>query len=536
MSVYFEQVEQELRGALRRQAHLPWYVRLRLRRPRALIAALTCLVIAAPALAAAAGAFETGTPVGPPVPAIANAFDGVALPGSVDLLPLRVADPDGGPPWAIRSVKTTRGLECLQLGRYVNGTIGVLGTDGAFANDGRFHPLSSNVFEFTFSCGALDGGGHAFINEADTAIPTSALANANTSAGGCYQVPVRLDGHARPVCPKADLRDVFFGLLGPDATSLTYRTASGALINQHTSGPGGAYLIVIEHSGGIGGETGGPTLSSGVDTSPIQTVNYTAGRVCNLTAPLKHLLRSTAAWRRALDARFPTLAKALKNAAAQASAPGFYIQGDVPKRDLQEIRAIVRSPAYQRFVRTHRDLLPKTPPLARSSCPAVGYVAPHARLLTHAQVAAPISARVESSRSYCVSPTEIARPCAATVPPGYRRVPRRVARRNVLLVVTWTSRVAVTNQDAHYEVYNTNIAGNYNDCAGGGTSFGPTQTNLRAGQRAIFTTWMPRQCMGTTHGSVDFVQDTGPAGSIPVPAQPGEGPDIPVGTFTATVP
>ena len=39
-----------------------------------------------------------------------------------------------------------------------------------------------------------------------------------------------------------------------------------------------------------------------------------------------------------------------------------------------------------------------------------------------------------------------------------------------------------------------------------------------------------------TSESVVFVEDNGPAGSIPVPAQPGEGPDIRVGKFSVVVP
>ena len=156
--------------------------------------------------------------------------------------------------------------------------------------------------------------------------------------------------------------------------------------------------------------------------------------------------------------------------------------------------------------------------------------------MTSAQVKTPIRARVESAKSYCVSPTEVARPCGAVAPAGFRRVRAQIARTNFLLVVTWRTRVAVTNQDAHYEVYNTNTGAGHKDCATGGTSFGPTQTDLTTGQEVVFTTWMPRQCPGVSQGSVVFVQDTGPAGSVPVPAQPGEGPDIPVGKFNVVVP
>ena len=56
------------------------------------------------------------------------------------LLPLRVPDPAGGPPWGLRMVTTSRGLACLQLGRVVGDQLGVL-RQGIARNDGRFHPL-----------------------------------------------------------------------------------------------------------------------------------------------------------------------------------------------------------------------------------------------------------------------------------------------------------------------------------------------------------------------------------------------------------
>jgi hypothetical protein len=64
MSDYFDTVEQELRHALRRHAHLPWYARLRLRHPRTLVAAVACFVIGGPALAVALGVLN-GQPSAP---------------------------------------------------------------------------------------------------------------------------------------------------------------------------------------------------------------------------------------------------------------------------------------------------------------------------------------------------------------------------------------------------------------------------------------------------------------------------------------
>lgn len=62
MSDYFEQVERELRSAVRRQAHLPWLVRLRARHPRTLMVVLVGLLSAGPALAVA-GLFHGSTEI-----------------------------------------------------------------------------------------------------------------------------------------------------------------------------------------------------------------------------------------------------------------------------------------------------------------------------------------------------------------------------------------------------------------------------------------------------------------------------------------
>jgi hypothetical protein len=116
MSDYFDRVEQELREAVRRRAHAPWYARLRLGRSRPLVVLVACLIAAGSALAAS-GVFQTGSPVEPVSPFVPDAGRGVAIAGSVRLLALRVSDPDGGPPWGLRVLKTTRlpRRRCLQL-------------------------------------------------------------------------------------------------------------------------------------------------------------------------------------------------------------------------------------------------------------------------------------------------------------------------------------------------------------------------------------------------------------------------------------
>ena len=291
---------EELRDRLRThfenatlQPHKEWFVRAHRWRPLALIAVL---VLGGTTVAlAAAGVFQTGTPVGPYIGAQPNAFEGVAVPGSLRLLSLRVADPAGGPPWVLRALRTTRGLECVELGRLVDGKIGVIGEDGAFSDDGRFHPLSENAFELGFNCGALDARGHAFTVDVAYAIPASGLATGRQH-GGCTdpQAPTtrrpraltrRTPRPSGPICPPGSLRDVYFGMLGPDATSVNYTTSSGQLATTPTAGPDGAFLIVLRHtSGRPQGESGGPTLTD-YSTNPIRGVSYTDGRSCKLAGP-----------------------------------------------------------------------------------------------------------------------------------------------------------------------------------------------------------------------------------------------------------
>ena len=50
---------------------------------------------------------------------------------------------------------------------------------------------------------------------------------------------------ARPVCPAGSLRNVFYGLLGPEAAAVTFRDATGRLVRQPVSRPEGAYLVVL---------------------------------------------------------------------------------------------------------------------------------------------------------------------------------------------------------------------------------------------------------------------------------------------------
>jgi hypothetical protein len=270
MTEYFDHVERELRGAVRRHAHLPWYVRLRRRHPRGLVVVVAALVIAAPA-AAAVGLLQGGSSVPPNEPPIPNAFNGVGIRSSARLLALRAPDPAGGPSWGLRLVRTSRGLLCVQVGRVAFGTVGALGRDGAFGNDGRFHPFSVS-YESGPPCVAPDARGNGFLNVAEYGIPASALVGDDA---GCR----RTAG-----CPTRDTRNLYFGLLGPDATSVTHLTASGGLTTTPTSGPDGAYLIVLPDT--LPSENGGFTYDAAVVPGAVRSVHYRDGHSCTVARRL----------------------------------------------------------------------------------------------------------------------------------------------------------------------------------------------------------------------------------------------------------
>lgn len=434
----------------------------------------------------AAGVFHRGTTLGPEVPPSPSTNEGVAIPRSVELLRLRVADPGGGLPWGIRVVRTTRGLTCVDVGRVDFNTVGVLGQDGAFGDDGRFHPISENVFG-PLACDTTDARGNGFVNVALQNAPASGLLGGPPAAGGCHpaeelsRVERRFlaksrrhapPGAARPTCPQADMREIYFGLLGPDARSITYRGPGAGLQTIATSGLQGAYLLVlpqatkgclapapIESRGrshcpyAFRGDRGGPELESGV----ISAVSYRDGHTCQVPAP-----------------------------GTEASLFGH--------------------------------------------CRPVGFVSPPRHRFTTAQLATPISVRALPARSYCTR-GEIIQPCDGRVPSGFRRLTGGAPA--LLVQVGFTSRVAIPDSRSYYE---TELSfSRRRGCTVGGSG-GPTNSDIRAGQRVSSWMFVPYSCPGVVHGSVSYVPTEGAATSMPVLGLPGQGKPVLVGRFSFTVP
>ena len=98
---------------------------------------------------------------------------------------------------------------------------------------------------------------------------------------------------------------------------------------------------------------------------------------------------------------------------------------------------------------------------------------------------------------------------------------------------SFTSRVAIPNSRSYYEI---NLAfPQSRRCTTGGTG-GPTNTDIRAGQRVVQRMFVPYGCHGLVHGTVVYVPTVGPASSMPVPGLQGQTGSIPVGRFSFVVP
>lgn len=231
--------EQNAAGRSRLRAAPAW-ARGRLR----LLALTTVGILASTTAALAAGGV---IPIGSPVPPDKSLHreSGVGVPvrsGATKLLALRAPDPRGGPPWGMRIVRTSREEVCLQIGRVAHGRLGELGIDGAFHNDGELHPRPASSLPARPPGGLMSEASNQntectlagqAVSVADPLVPSSAaalrLANPHAMA-------------SLEAIPRRELRNVYYGLLGPQAVSVTYR--AGGATHTEPVAAGGAYLIV----------------------------------------------------------------------------------------------------------------------------------------------------------------------------------------------------------------------------------------------------------------------------------------------------
>jgi hypothetical protein len=198
--------------------------RWRGRRWLALPAVLGAIAVTGAAFAAT-GALLTGEPARPaphPRP-LEDPRESIAIvPSSVQLADARVADPDGGPPWGVRTMRTATGNLCAQVGRLVDGRIGVIGFDG------RFHdlPLRADVASV---CDFHPGppGGRPRASRAGARVrgdlyvpPRSTIqldSSGRTLREGCADGP---DAGTIVLCDTLRSRRVAWGILRPDVREL----------------------------------------------------------------------------------------------------------------------------------------------------------------------------------------------------------------------------------------------------------------------------------------------------------------------------
>lgn len=273
MTDYLDRLEQQLIEAVPRPTQEPSPRRSTHRRgiPLGLIVAAVLLAVTATALAFT-GLLATGPAVRPTRGLSPTAGLGVPARGGSRLLALSAPDPAGGLPWGMRIIHTTRDLVCIQVGRLYHGELGLLGRDGAFADDGRFHPLGPDAIGRDLGIGSPASSRNCqppglLSSQEIVGIPQSGLAGESVGK----------------TVGSAERRLISFGLLGPHAQSVTYRV-DGHLHTIAVEPVTGAYLIVLpDPRAGARGETGGGTFSEGPispgSPGPLTAITYRVGGV-----------------------------------------------------------------------------------------------------------------------------------------------------------------------------------------------------------------------------------------------------------------
>ena len=476
MSDFFDQVGRDLGDAVEHRRHLPWHVRIRSsRRRNVVVGVLAALVVATPAVAAVAHWFGSGAPDRFPMSS-ASQLSGRELPGTTaQLLGLRVADPHGGPAWGMRMLRTTRGDTCIQIGRVQGDQVGSLGIDHAWNDDHLFHAFPADAV--TEDCGTTDGAGHAFLNLSDAALPSSAEPTFGASGPQARSCEPANQGHrSQPICPAGAMRIVFAGLLGPDATDVTYRSPDGMTKTEPTSGPDGAYLIVVTR-----------TRST--------CEHYGWGNPDEL-----------------------------------ASCAGESFSGASPSR------GAVTAVSYRR----HAACIVKRHGLTGQGCPPVGYVADRSPEITHAELATPITVHVTHGRRWCsrTGPYRanafswIA--CDTSVPAGYQRfdmTSRGPVDAGVLVNISLTAREPVTSSRSWYEIH----IDYPRSCGSGGVGGKLGLGNIHAGQTLRFQDFEDARCTGTFHAAIGYQPSAGPVMQAEAGGgQPGRDGSTRVARFTYT--
>jgi hypothetical protein len=266
------------------------------------------------------------------------------------------------------------------------------------------------------------------------------------------------------------------------------------------------------------GETGGPTLNA---FGAVRAVNYRDGSSCHLPDGAEVRAREHAeetAFRNRLRERYPAIYRKLREAEAQMRGT------HLSSRETKELESVRLPSGYS----------PESP------CPAVGYVPLRTHHFTHSELATQVKVHIESASSYCEKRTHV-EPCGPVPPAGFRRIPIQPGRHELLVLISFKTRIAITNYNRHYEIQTT-AARSANDprCpgggGGGGGTFAPSDSDYRVGQEVLSSEFIAAECHGTYHVNVGLVSTDGPSGSTPVPGLPGQSAEVPVGEGTFKIP
>jgi hypothetical protein len=448
------------------------------RRRRGAVAAL------AAALLAGGVALIGGGGVGSPASLVSVGVHG-PLPAGVAA---RAADPAGGLTWGTRVVHSS-GYTCVQLGRLRGDKLGLLGRDGLAGDNGRFYPMVPST-TYQARCAPNDGGGHAYMTVELGAQPASGAGGGYTGESMCRTAaeqtginrmrsrtkrrgspPPTGGPFTMPVCPSGDLRFVQYGLLGPDARSVTYRI-SGAAHTERT-GPDGAYLIVGPSTPAFCGRFARGTFCGGAGVGPnsigggmIETVYYRNAPSCQVDRA---------------NSRLPAFA---------VSCPRV---GYVPAKPSLTDRQVA-APIHVRVINVSAYCL------GHQGAPITGFgPAPTTELAPYHPCSNPTSDR------------------------------RGDVTHGTLVIFSWTARQPVTSARSNYTFFL-----NDGRCGGqGGSTYGQITPGERL-TRAMILQPRPH-CTSTLTGAVGYNPDLGPGGGDSGGDEPGHGSSLLVGHFTAPI-
>jgi hypothetical protein len=199
----------------------------RRRMRRTLVFAILALLAAAALAAAGLQLFSRGEDDNHTNPA-GKVLGLARLPGTLRIVPTTAPDPDGGPPWALRSFRTENET-CFQVGRLVEGKLAVIGINGAFGNDNRYHVLKADPI----GCAGLKPGQLAFGS------------GGTFDSSGLIDEQPCLPAFANLACDREQLRTVLIGGSGPHLVEATLRMNGREVVQTITDRANGTYLFVL---------------------------------------------------------------------------------------------------------------------------------------------------------------------------------------------------------------------------------------------------------------------------------------------------